>query len=73
LLALAVDHRPAPMMVVADTPPPGLSRNAAPDPDAIPNNHLAYGVQWFFFAAVALVIYVVALRRRVVAPAPPRR
>ena len=73
LLALAIDHRPAPMMIVADTPPPGLSRNVTPDPDAIPNNHLAYGVQWFFFAAVALVIYVAALRRRAVAPTRPGR
>ena len=28
------------------------------------NNHMAYAVQWFLFAATALVIYAVALRRR---------
>lgn len=36
----------------------------APDPGNLPNNHLAYAGQWFFFALTALVIYVLALRRR---------
>jgi surfeit locus 1 family protein len=30
----------------------------------VPNNHLAYAVQWFLFAGVAAVIYALALRRR---------
>lgn len=30
----------------------------------IPNNHLSYAFQWFLFAAVAAVIYALALRRR---------
>ncbi|MDR7102441.1 SURF1 family cytochrome oxidase biogenesis protein [Croceicoccus sp. BE223] len=50
--------------LVADPPMAGLEANAAPDPREIPNNHLAYAVQWFFFAATALIIYVIALRRR---------
>jgi surfeit locus 1 family protein len=50
--------------LVADPPLAGLEANAAPDPGDLPNNHLAYAVQWFFFAATALVIYVLALRRR---------
>jgi surfeit locus 1 family protein len=37
----------------------------------IPNNHLAYAFQWFFFAATALVIYVIALRRRGAPKLPP--
>lgn len=37
---------------------------AAPDPANIPNNHLSYAVQWFVFAATALVVYALALRRR---------
>ena len=41
-----------------------LSANARPDPNDIANNHLAYAVQWFFFAFVALVIYAIALRKR---------
>lgn len=50
--------------VVADPPLAGLEANARPDPGSIPNNHLAYAGQWFFFALTALVIYVLALRRR---------
>ncbi|MBX7495600.1 SURF1 family protein [Qipengyuania sp. 6B39] len=42
----------------------GLEPLAAPDPQNLPNNHLAYAGQWFFFALTALVIYVLALRRR---------
>lgn len=50
--------------LVADPPLAGLERNAVPDPSEIPNNHLAYAVQWFFFAATALVIYGLAVRKR---------
>lgn len=42
----------------------GLGDLAAPDPSELPNNHMAYAWQWFFFAATALVIYVLALRKR---------
>lgn len=50
--------------LVADPPLGGLAASARPDPSEIPNNHLAYAVQWFLFAATALIVYVVALRRR---------
>lgn len=50
--------------IVADPPLAGLEANALPDPSEIPNNHLSYAVQWFLFAATALVIYVLALRKR---------
>jgi surfeit locus 1 family protein len=30
----------------------------------VPNNHLSYAIQWFFFATTAVVIYVLALRKR---------
>jgi surfeit locus 1 family protein len=50
--------------LVADPALAGLEPNAAPDPADTPNNHLAYAGQWFFFALTALVIYVLALRRR---------
>ena len=42
----------------------GLEPLASPDPRNLPNNHLAYAGQWFFFALTALVIYILALRRR---------
>ena len=43
---------------------PGLEPLAPPDPSDLPNNHLAYAGQWFFFALTALVIYVLALRKK---------
>lgn len=43
---------------------PGLKPLAPPDPNDLPNNHLMYAGQWFFFALTALVIYVLALRKR---------
>ena len=50
--------------LVADPPVAGLEPMAKPDPADLPNNHLAYAGQWFFFALTALVIYVLALRRK---------
>ena len=50
--------------LVADPPLAGLEANAHPDPKDIPNNHLAYAVQWFLFAGVALVIFALALAKR---------
>jgi len=50
--------------LVADPPLAGLEANARPDPRDMPNNHLAYAVQWFLFALTALVIYAIALRKR---------
>ena len=57
-------HAPTPLMLVAGSPAQGLAANPGPDLSAIPNNHRAYAVQWFLFAAVALVIYGLALRKR---------
>lgn len=50
--------------VIAEAPQAGLVPLAEPDPADLPNNHLAYAGQWFFFALTALVIYFLALRRR---------
>ena len=52
------------MRLVAATAGPGLDPSAPPSPDTIPNNHLSYAIQWFLFAGIALVIYVLALRWR---------
>jgi surfeit locus 1 family protein len=52
------------MRLIAAKPAPGLVASAPPSPESIPNNHLAYAIQWFIFAAIAAVIYVLALRRR---------
>jgi surfeit locus 1 family protein len=55
---------PPRLMIVASQPPQGLAPSPAPDPASVPNNHLSYAVQWFLFAAIAVIIYVLALRRR---------
>lgn len=53
--------------LIADPPLAGLEPNARPDPRDVPNNHLSYAVQWFLFALTALVIYALALRKRLAA------
>lgn len=50
--------------LVADPPLAGLAANAVPDPADIPNNHFSYAIQWFLFAATAIVIYALALSQR---------
>ncbi len=50
--------------LVADFGQNGLRAVARPDPRNIPNNHFAYAVQWFLFAATALVIFALAVRRK---------
>jgi cytochrome oxidase assembly protein ShyY1 len=52
------------MRLVAATAPPGLEQSAPPSLSAIPNNHRSYAVQWFAFAAIALIIYGLAVRKR---------
>jgi surfeit locus 1 family protein len=51
--------------LVAIPPQAGLQPLAAPDPRDLPNNHLAYAGQWFFFALTALVIFALAIRKRI--------
>ncbi len=52
------------MRLVAASPGPGLAASAPPSPDTIPNNHFSYAVQWFLFAGIAALIYVLALSQR---------
>jgi hypothetical protein len=55
---------PRELMLVADQPLPGLMANPKPDLASVPNNHFAYAIQWFLFAGIALLIYGLALRKR---------
>jgi surfeit locus 1 family protein len=55
---------PARAMLLADPPVAGWGASARPDPADQPNNHLAYAVQWFIFAAAAAMIYALALCKR---------
>lgn len=50
--------------LVADPPLAGLEPNGKPDPSELPDNHFAYAMQWFIFAAAAAVIYLLAVRKR---------
>lgn len=52
------------MRLVAASAPPGLEPAAPPSILNIPNNHRSYALQWFAFAAIAVTIYALALRRR---------
>jgi surfeit locus 1 family protein len=59
------------MRLVAGSAPPGLEPSAPPSISSIPNNHRSYALQWFAFAGIALVIYGLALRKRLTqAPGP---
>jgi surfeit locus 1 family protein len=60
---IAPDQRNG-MRLVAASAPPGLEPSAPPSIESIPNNHRSYALQWFSFAAIALIIYGLALRRR---------
>ncbi|MFM5906889.1 MAG: SURF1 family protein [Novosphingobium sp.] len=64
MIVTAFDHAPRELMLVSDQPLAGLSANPPRSIAEVPNNHLSYAVQWFLFAAVALVIYLLALRKR---------
>src|SRR5579884_4462277 len=52
------------MRLVAASAPPGLEPSAPPSIQSIPNNHRSYALQWFSFAAIALIIYALAVRKR---------
>lgn len=73
LIGNLFDRTPQRLLLVTDAPVDGLSPNGRPDLDSVPNNHLAYAGQWFFFAAIASIIYLLALRRRGLPVAPPPR
>lgn len=50
--------------LVAASAPPGLQPSAPPSIEQIPNNHRFYAFQWFTFAALAVLIFILALRKR---------
>jgi len=53
-----------PMLMAMESPEPDLKAGGLPSVEDIPNNHIAYAVQWFVFAVIAIVIYTLALARR---------
>ena len=50
--------------LIAAPPIAGLDAVQPPSPEDIPNNHWAYAIQWFLFAGIAAVIYIMAVGRR---------
>ncbi|NUS99981.1 MAG: SURF1 family protein [Sphingomonas sp.] len=60
---IAPDNRTR-MRLVAASAPPGLETVAPPTLASIANNHRSYAIQWFLFAGIAALIYVLALRLR---------
>ena len=61
-LGLVADEGPV-TLTAADAAPP-LRPSVPPSVEDIPTSHRMYAAQWFFFAATALLIYVLALKRR---------
>ena len=62
LLGAAEPDRP--LVVTSAIASPPLIPSAPPSLEEVPNNHRFYAFQWFFFAGLALLIYWLALRRR---------
>ena len=64
LRAFRKEPPPAAFLIASKTTSPGLVPSAPPNIEDVPNDHLAYAIQWFLFAGFALIIYVAALRKR---------
>jgi surfeit locus 1 family protein len=61
---IAPDRKSVFRLVSSKALAPGLDQSEPPSLEAIPNNHMAYAIQWFLFAGVAAMIYALALRLR---------
>ena len=68
---LSVVGAEGPVMLTAAAGAAPLAASAPASIENIPNNHRLYAVQWFFFAAAAAVIYLLALRGRGAVKLPP--
>lgn len=68
---LGLIEEDGPVTLTSATPLPPLAASQGPNLANIPNNHRFYAVQWFAFAAIALIIYLIALRRRGAPKLPP--
>lgn len=53
-----------PVFLTSDTAIAPLEASAPPSPEEIPDNHLFYAIQWFLFAGIAVIIFLIAALRR---------
>ena len=60
-----------PVTLTAAGAAPPLAPSQPTSIENIPNNHLLYALQWFFFALAAALIYALALRKRDAPKLPP--
>jgi cytochrome oxidase assembly protein ShyY1 len=67
---LIVPDRLHRIRMVASDAAPGLEPSAPPSASSIANNHLFYAIQWFLFALIAVVIFLLAVRRGHFEPKP---
>ena len=51
-------------MLAGGEPPPGSSLRTGPSPEISDGPHLAYAIQWFAFAVIAVVGALIFARRR---------
>jgi len=72
---IIVPDRRSRMRLVAASAPPGLEPSRVPDSSTVspvtPAGHKGYAATWFALAAVALVIYALAMRKRLMERAKP--
>lgn len=68
---LSLVEAEGPITLTAATAAPPLVPSQPPGLDNIPNNHRMYALQWFAFALIAAVIFLLALRRRNAPKLPP--
>lgn len=65
---IIVPDRRSRMRLVAASAPPGLQRSKPPEVSSVspvtPAGHRGYAVTWFSLAAIALIIYGIAVRKR---------
>jgi surfeit locus 1 family protein len=65
---IIVPDRRSRMRLIAATAPPGLQLSKAPEASSIspvtPAGHRGYAATWFSLAAIALIIYGLAVRKR---------
>jgi cytochrome oxidase assembly protein ShyY1 len=65
---IIVPDRRSRIRLVASSAPPGLEPSKTPDVASAspitPDGHRGYAATWFALAAVALIIYALALRKR---------